>query len=144
MTSIAMDHISNLSAGYYAPLWVPIATQLIYQLARYNIYRKLAEVGFMDYASSLAPQRDTQHKWFVLLECSQVCTFFALSILTSNRSYLFPSLYSLLHLTWIEYSWVRERVSVGGDDRDRLYLDSMDGKKFFKYQASNPSLYWNS
>ena len=106
LSSIALGHLSNLSAGRYAPLWVPVATQLIYRWARYNVYRNFSTVDHFNH--KLAQQRNAQHRLFVVLEGSQVITFLALS--TLNRSYLIPATYTLLHLAWTHYSKTQEKL----------------------------------
>ncbi len=38
LSSVAVRPFSNLSIGYYAPLWVPVATQIVYRVIRYKMY----------------------------------------------------------------------------------------------------------
>ena len=79
LSDLALSHLSNLSAGRYAPLWVPVATQLVYRWARYNVYRNFSTVDEF-FNRSLMKQRKDQHRLFVVLEGAQVITFFALRL----------------------------------------------------------------
>jgi hypothetical protein len=129
LSSIAIRHLSNLSVGNYAPLWIPVATQLVYRWARYNVYRyfyKFDHLTFDQFKKVLTERRNSQHRLFIVLEGSQVITFFALS--TINRSYLIPACYTLFHLVWTHIRKIQENVIPGAPP----YLASMDGMKPFR------------
>ncbi|HEY5235447.1 MAG TPA: hypothetical protein VIJ14_04650 [Rhabdochlamydiaceae bacterium] len=127
LSSIGLSQLSNLSAGRYAPLWVPVATQLVYRWARYNVYRNFSTVD--DFNRKLVQQRKDQHRLFIVFEGAQVITFLALS--TLNRSYLIPACYTLLHLAWTHYSKTQEKL-IPETPSAPAYWDSMDGMKPFK------------
>lgn len=127
LSNIAIRHLSNLSAGRYAALWVPVATQLVYRWARYNVYHNFSTVDH--FTHRLNQQRNAQHRLFIILEGTQAITFFALA--TLNRSYLIPACYTLFHLCWIYYSKTQEKMIPEAPPAP-AYWDSMDGLKPFK------------
>jgi hypothetical protein len=127
-SAIATSHLLNLSSYYYAPLWVPVATQIAYRLARYNVYSNFSTVDHFN--ARLLPQRNAQHRLFLVLEGLEVITFLALA--TLNQSYLIPACYTLFHFCWINYSKYNEKIIP-----DSTSFLSMDGHKKFKKPSTN-------
>ncbi|HEX4840163.1 MAG TPA: hypothetical protein VFU89_06950 [Rhabdochlamydiaceae bacterium] len=125
LSVIASRHLLNLSAYHYAPLWVPVVTQILYRCARYNVYRHFFTVD--QFNTSLSRQRNDQHRLFLVLEGAQAITFFALAYL--NHSYLIPACYTVAHLIWIHYSKINEKLEPNSSPPSFL---SMDGSKRFK------------
>lgn len=125
LSSKAISHLSNLAVGYYAPIWVPVVTQLAYRQARYNRYNRMSELELFQEGSLKMKQRDDQQRLFVILEGAQVITFLALS--SSNPSYLIPACYTLAHLVWTVYSKYREHLTK--DENNQPKWSSMDGLK---------------
>ncbi len=125
LSSKAVHHLSHLAVGYYAPVWVPIATQLAYRMVRYNMYGHMRRVEYFQAGSDKMKRRDAQQRLFVILEGAQILTFFALS--SSNASYLIPACYTLAHLVWTVYSKSREHLTE--DEHKQKYWASMDGLK---------------
>jgi hypothetical protein len=124
LKGIALGHLSNLSAGYYAPIWVPLATELLYRVVRYNVYRNFRTV--YDFQKDGIPMRQDQHRLFCVLAGAQVITFFALSRM--NKSYLIPACSTLASLAWIHYNRTKETL-VTATGSEPPYWDSMDGRK---------------
>ncbi len=124
LSGIALRHLSNLSAGYYAPIWVPVATALVYRWARYNVYNNCKTVD--EFNKNGIPMRHGQHRIFCVLQGAQIITFFALSRM--NKSYLFPACYVVIHLAWTAY-YRNKEVIVPAAGSEPAYWDSMDGKK---------------
>jgi len=122
LSSVAVRPFSNLSIGYYAPLWVPVATQIVYRVIRYQMYKHMNKEKHFQPESTRMKQRDSQHRWFVVLEGAQILTFFALAY--SDSSYLIPACYTLAHLVWTVYSKFREHIAV--DEHNQKYWSSMD------------------
>jgi hypothetical protein len=73
LSSIALSQLSNLSAGRYAPLWVPVATQLFYRWVRYNVYRNFYTVDHFNL--KLVQQRNDLHRKFAVLEGAKSLLF---------------------------------------------------------------------
>lgn len=125
LSLIASRHLLNLSAYYYAPLWVPVATQILYRCARYNVYRHFRDVEH--FKTNLSKQRNDQHRLFLVLEGLEAITLFALA--TINQSYLIPACYTVFHLGWTHYSKINEKLI---PDSNPPSFASMDGPKEFK------------
>gem|GEM_PF-1929460 len=119
---IASRHLLNLSAYYYAPLWVPVVTQILYRCARYNVYRHFSTVDHFN--TDLLRQRNDQHRLFLVLEGLEAITLFALA--TINQSYLIPACYTVFHLGWIHYRKIYEEFV---PDSNPPIFESMDGKR---------------
>jgi hypothetical protein len=127
LKEIALGQLSNLSAGYYAPIWVPLATELVYRWVRYNVYRNFKTIE--TFKVDGIPRRQIQHRIFCVLAGTQIITFFALSRM--NKSYLFPACYTLASLVWIHYYRTKETL-VPANGTESPYWDSMDGKKLLE------------
>jgi hypothetical protein len=126
LSSKAVHHLSHLAVGYYAPVWVPIATQLAYRMVRYTMYGHMRRVEHFQAGSDKMKRRDDQHRLFIVLEGAQILAFFALS--SSNPSYLIPACYTLAHLVWTVYSKSREHPTEDEQSKQK-YWSSMDGLK---------------
>lgn len=139
----ALYHISRVPPRCYKPVLmtlIPIITQLLYRRFRMNMY-PIFKAYSLDFdialyvvyqeGGSFIKQRDDQHKLFLIIAGTQTVAFLAFAL--RNRYFLFPAIYTLSHLIWINYSKDHESIKKArvGNDLKPISFCSMDGEQFF-------------